>query len=159
MVGQMFCGWVGVHVSLVVACRVPYYTKITRVKAPYRHQPTFCIFSELYGFFSISISLQRATLRVSSSRSCLGISLETLLGNSSVECDPVWKPHLAVKDDQLSFHSPITRSPRWDHVHRFPCTRIPHTLQKAHQFQPSLPALLPLPHPSPLVVFRLRANS
>lgn len=89
----MVGGWVGVHVSLVVACRVPYCTKIMRVKASCRHQVSLSIFSELYGFYPWqwvpNISLQRATLWLSSSWSCLGISLETLLGNNSIECDPV----------------------------------------------------------------------
>lgn len=96
IVCQMFCVWVGTHIFLLIAYRVPIHTKghsNIQVQTPCRLQINFYMFSESCGCYSqqwgTAISLLRATHCLYHSRSCLGHFHGTLLGQNSIKRNPV----------------------------------------------------------------------
>lgn len=74
-----FCGWVGVHVSLLVVCRVSHCTEETRVwvKSLCSHQLNHCMFREPCRCcpqqWGPIVSCKRTTLCFSVILGCLGI--------------------------------------------------------------------------------------
>ena len=79
IVVQRFCGWVGVHVSLLVVCRVSHCTEETRVwvKSLCSHQLNHCMFREPCRCcpqqWGPIVSCERTTLCFSVILGCLGI--------------------------------------------------------------------------------------
>jgi hypothetical protein len=79
IVVQRFCGWVGVHVSLLVVCRVSHCTEETRVwvKSLCSHQLNHCMFREPCRCcpqqWGPIVSCKRTTLCFSVILGCLGI--------------------------------------------------------------------------------------
>lgn len=91
---QRLCSWVGVHIPLLVACRIPSCTKdtITQVEVPWRYQMEFFTFNDLFGYCAQpccpTLRLWKANPYLRISQGCLDIFMGYFLSNNSKECNP-----------------------------------------------------------------------
>lgn len=157
IVGEGFCGFVGVHVPPLVACRVMSSAKETRKQVQgSMYQLTISKFNELcvcclwkWGPF---ISFWTKTFCPITSLNCLGISMGSFQLTTEANTSQAHhqKPYLIIKDGHLRLHISITMNPHQGHCHRLqevsPSLSFHNTSPNDPKFQLFLPSLFTL-HP------------
>ena len=89
IVDQRFCGWVGVYISLLLGCRVPFYTKGIRTRGERCHAGTSSV-SPCSMKCEGVISLQRTSYCLGNSLGCLVISMGPFLPTTQLNVIQFW---------------------------------------------------------------------